>query len=119
MSFSQPTWPDFPSIEAPEPLALPEWPEISEAEVEPPALSSIPPWPEPADRVPTPAAADEIDVETPSFPLSVSDITIEEPHIDPDASTEEPATADIPSPDYPSDDELARTHIARGFAAIR
>ena len=119
LSFSQPTWPDFPSIEAPEPLALPEWPEISQAEAEPLALSPIPPWPEPADRVPTPAVADEVDVEIPSFPLPVSDIAIEEPHIDPDASTKEPATADIPSPDYPSDDELARTHIARGFAAIR
>jgi hypothetical protein len=123
LTFSEPTWPDLPSVDIPEPLALPEWPEISEADVEPPVLSSTPPWPEPADRVPTPAVAEESDIETQPFPLPASDTAIEEPYIDkvdyPDISTEGPAEADIPSPDYPSDDELARTHIARGFAATR
>jgi hypothetical protein len=123
LSFSQPTWPDLPSVDIPEPLTLPEWPEIPEAETEPPAPSSIPPWPEPAENVPTLAVAEEIDVGTQSSPLPASDMVIEKPHIDKvdylDASTKEPAKADIPSPDYPSDDELARTHIARGFAATR
>jgi hypothetical protein len=73
--------------------------------------------------VPTPAVAEEIDVETQPFPLPASDIAIEDPFINtvdyPDVLTKEPAEADVPSPDYPSDDELARTHIARGFRATR
>jgi hypothetical protein len=119
LSFSQPAWPDFPSVEASPPLALPEWPEIPEAETEPPALPSIPQWPEPAARVPTPAVAEDVDAEIQPFPLPAGDVLLEEPHIDHDTPTEVPATADIPSPDVPSDDDLARTHVARGFAATR
>jgi hypothetical protein len=123
LSFSQPTWPDFPSVEIPEPSPLPEWPDITEAEVKLPAALPIPTWPEPADGVPTSAIAEESDIEVPPFPVPSTGVAIEEPHVEevdyPDPSTEGSFTADIPSPGYPSDDELARTHVARGFEAIR
>jgi hypothetical protein len=123
LSLSQPTWPDSPSVEIPEPSPLPEWPGITEAEIKLPATLPIPTWPELADDVPTSAIAEESDVEIQPFPLPSTDATIEEPLAEesdyPGPSTEGPSIADIPSPGYPSDDELARTHIARGFEAIR
>jgi hypothetical protein len=123
LSFSQPTWPDFPSVEIPEPSPLPEWPDITEAEVKLPAEPPIPTWPGLADDAPTSAITKESDVEAEPSPLPSTGATIEDPHIEeivyPDPSTEGSLTADIPSPGYPSDDELARTHIARGFEAIR
>jgi hypothetical protein len=123
LSFSQPTWPDFPSVEIPEPSALPEWPDITGAEIKLPAELPIPTWPQLTEDVPTSAITEESDVEAERSPLPSTGGTIEELHVEevdyPVPSTEGAFTADIPSPGYPSDDELARTHIARGFEAIR
>ncbi len=76
LGLSQATWPDFPTIEMPEPAGMTGWPE-------PPAI------------------------EIPSAPIEVKEEEIKA------------AAVDTPPPDQPSDDELAREHVARGFEAIR
>ncbi|RLC82007.1 MAG: hypothetical protein DRJ03_05540 [Chloroflexi bacterium] len=75
LSLSQAAWPDFPTIEIPDPL---------EIEIQP-----APPESKEATKI-----------------ESVED------------AVEIIATKELP-PDQPSDDELAREHVARGFEAIR
>ncbi len=97
LSLSQTAWPDFPTLEIPEPVSPLQWPE-------PPAI------------------------EVSSAPINDTlAIDVESVEIEPvkqikqvEQKEKVEATAvDAPPPDQPSDDELAREHIARGFEAIR
>ena len=98
-SLAQPTWPDFPTVEVPEPVGSPQWPELPETGV--PPTPSEPIWPETDALV----NIESVEVE------SVLDIVGDE---------EETVAAAPHSPDRPTDDDqLARSHIARGFEAIR
>lgn len=91
-SLTQPTWPDFPTVEIPEPVEAPQWPELPDAGVSPTPLEPI--WPETDVRV-----------------------SVESIEVEPIADSEELVAA---APALPSDDDqLARSHIARGFEAIR
>ena len=94
----QPVWPDFPTVEVPEIDDVVQWPEEF-PEIEAPPVLSGPEiaWPE--DNVLTTS----IEIE-PTPPLHSDVVTEETP---------------TPEAEYPSDDELARSHIARGFEAIR
>jgi len=93
-SLSQPAWPEFPTIEIPEPAADIEWPDLPETAL--PVAPSAPAWP-----------ADDI-LTTSIEPI---EIEIEKP---------KPPPVRVPPPAPPTqDDRLARTHIARGFEAIR
>ena len=106
LSLSQPAWPDFPTVEIPEPAAFPEWPELPEVKTE-----SLPAIPEPAWH--------EIQGDTPA--ISTKDVEPEaklEAEVETQVETETEPVALLPS-SYPSDDALARTHVARGFEAIR
>jgi len=99
LSLSQPTWPDFPTVEVPEPTDIPQWPELPGTEAFP--VPPEPIWPGDDALV----SIESVKVE------SVADMVEDK---------EEAATVDIPPPDHPSeDDELARSHITRGFKAIR
>ena len=99
LSLSQPTWPDFPTVEVPEPTDIPQWPELPGTEAFP--VPPEPIWPGDDALV----SIESVKVE------SVADMVEDK---------EEAATVDIPPPDRPSeDDELARSHITRGFKAIR
>lgn len=88
LSLGQAAWPDFPTIEMPDPL---------EIEFQPP-----PPETAPIDDTPKEA----IRQTAPPKIESVEDAI-------------EIVAAKAPPSEQPSDDELAREHIARGFEAIR
>ncbi len=88
LSLGQSAWPDFPTVEIPEPSIDIEWPELSQPET--PQAPSIPAWPQ----------DDALAIDVESIELK-------------------PATPP-PPPALPSqDDQTARSHIARGFTAIR
>ena len=99
-SLSQPSWPDFPTVEVPEPTAVPEWPELPETKASP--ASPKPVWPVDDALVPS---IESIEIESVTDQVEIK---------------EEIAVAEPPPSDQPSDDDqLARSHIARGFEAIR
>jgi hypothetical protein len=101
-SIGQPAWPDFPTVEIPQPTSDIQWPELPGVEI--PATVPQPAWPIP-------------DMPTPSItPIEIKSTPVQ----DQLKIKEEAAAVEPPPPDQPSeDDELARAHIARGFEAIR
>lgn len=103
LSLSQPAWPDFPTVDVPEPVDVPQWPEVPQIDI--PLPPEEPVWPESGDFT-TPAG--DADDGEPGVPEVV------ESHI-----AQPPIDADVAPPGEPSDDELARFHITRGFEAIR
>ncbi|MCP4538922.1 MAG: zinc ribbon domain-containing protein, partial [Chloroflexi bacterium] len=121
-SLTQPTWPDFPTVEIPEPVAAPIWPDLLEAQV--PTTPSEPIWPETdaAANIESVKIESVLDVvedkkEFVSEPLQLSDQSSD----DQQPSWLQPIRPLYPQPlDQPSDDDhMARSHIARGFEAIR
>jgi hypothetical protein len=92
LSLTQPTWPDFPTVEIPEPVAAPQWPELPDTGA--PSAPLEPIWPDTDVRV----SVEDIEIE----PIAISEELV-------------PMAPTLSS----DDDELARSHIARGFEAIR
>jgi hypothetical protein len=103
LTLSQPAWPDFPTVDIPKPIDTPMWPEVPPIDVPPPPKEPV--WPESGDLTKTVGDADD---EGPGVPEAV------ESHTAPP-----PIEADVAPPEEPTDDELARFHITRGFEAIR
>ncbi len=99
LSLTQPAWPDFPTVEIPEPVAAPVWPDLPEVGV--PPSPSEPVWPE-VDA--------STGVESDGFGFVVDVV---------DGEEETVAVLTEPPDQAFDDDQLARSHIARGFEAIR
>ncbi len=108
-SLGQPAWLDSPTVEIPELVVDTEWLDIPETA--PTVTPSMPAWL--TDDAPT----------TGVEPITVESITVEPAEVEPVAVEIEAAKmppAYVPPPTPPTqDDRLARTHIARGFEAIR
>jgi hypothetical protein len=128
LGLSHPAWPDFPTLDVPEPAETPAWPELPE--IEAPPVSSELVWPADGGRI---SSAEGIEVdsiaegehtEAEHTPLLLSDTPAkdirpaEADDLEP-LGAQEVVEAGTPPPGDPSDDVLARSHIARGFEAIR
>jgi hypothetical protein len=103
LTLSQPAWPDFPTVDVPEPVDSSLWPEVPQIDV--PSPPKEPVWREISDLAKEAGDADE---KGPGVPEVVESPT-----------PQPPVDADVSSPEEPTDDELARFHISRGFEAIR
>jgi hypothetical protein len=103
LTLSQPAWPDFPTVDIPKPVDTPVWPQVPP--IDGPHPPEEPVWPE-SDGL-TKTAGDAAEQR-----LGIPDV-VESPTPQP------PVDVDVAPPGEPSDDELARFHISRGFEAIR
>ena len=102
-TLSQPAWPEFPTVDVPEPVDTSLWPDVPEIDI--PLPPEEPVWPESSDLTVPAGDADEREPAVPGV--------VESP------TAQLPVDADVAPPEEPSDDELARFHITRGFEAIR
>ncbi|MEA3340675.1 MAG: zinc ribbon domain-containing protein, partial [Chloroflexota bacterium] len=94
LSLSQAAWPDLATLEILEPVSPLQWPET------------------PTIEVPSAPIGDTLAIDVEGVEVEQVDRVEKE-------EKAEATAADAPPPDQPSDDELAREHIARGFEAIR
>jgi hypothetical protein len=128
LGLSQPTWPEFPAFDVPQPAEMPVWPELPKIEAPPRSSELI--WPDDdsqtgsAEGIEVDSIAQAEQREATHIPPLLSDTLgkdirpAETDDLEPLGAQEVVAAEPLPPGDF-SDDALARSHIARGFEAIR
>lgn len=128
LGLSHPAWPDSATFDVPEPAEMPAWPELPEIEA-PPVPSELV-WPDDAGRIGSTGGigVDSVAEVARAEPERIPPLLSDTPAIDvrpaeadglEPLGAQEVVAADTPPPGDSSDDVLARSHIARGFEAIR